>query len=73
MSNGNKLGIIDRLVRTLRELIDKYFDKDNDDQIARHLNDRMHNQKVYQAGPFYVGDKVRILQKKKKLIKESRN
>ena len=26
ISNGNKLGIIDRLVRTLRELIDKYFD-----------------------------------------------
>ncbi len=25
-SNGNKLGIIDRLVRTLRELIEKYFD-----------------------------------------------
>jgi hypothetical protein len=26
ISNGNKLGIIDRLVRTLRELIEKYFD-----------------------------------------------
>jgi hypothetical protein len=26
MSNGNKLGIIDRLVRTLRELTEKYFD-----------------------------------------------
>ncbi len=26
ISNGNKLGIIDRLVRTLRELIDKYYD-----------------------------------------------
>jgi len=26
ISHGNKLGIIDRLVRTLRELIDKYFD-----------------------------------------------
>jgi hypothetical protein len=26
VSNGNKLGIIDRLVRTLRELIEKYYD-----------------------------------------------
>lgn len=26
ISNGNKLGIIDRLVRTLRELIEKYYD-----------------------------------------------
>jgi hypothetical protein len=26
ISNGNKLGIIDRLVRTLRELIERYFD-----------------------------------------------
>ncbi len=26
INNGNKLGIIDRLVRTLRELIEKYFD-----------------------------------------------
>ena len=26
ISNGNKLGIIDRLVRTLRELIEIYFD-----------------------------------------------
>ena len=26
ISNGNKLGIIDKLVRTLRELIEKYFD-----------------------------------------------
>jgi hypothetical protein len=26
ISNENKLGIIDRLVRTLRELIEKYFD-----------------------------------------------
>ncbi len=25
ISNGNKLGIIDRLVRTLRELIEKYY------------------------------------------------
>ena len=26
ISNGNKLGIIDRLFRTLRELIEKYYD-----------------------------------------------
>ena len=26
ISNGNKLGIIDRLVRTFRELIEKYYD-----------------------------------------------
>ena len=35
ISNGNKLGIIDRLVRTLRELIDKYFD------IAGHRTDNI--------------------------------
>ena len=106
ISNGNKLGIIDRLVRTLRELIEKYFDitghrtdnlkdvmktiidtynnsshrtlnnktpnevfKDNDDQIARHLNDSAHNQRVYQSVPFNDGDKVRILEKKEKFDK----
>ncbi len=26
ISNGNKLGIIDKLVRTLKELIEKYYD-----------------------------------------------
>ncbi len=26
IANGNKLGIIDRLVRSLRELIEKYYD-----------------------------------------------
>jgi hypothetical protein len=103
ISNGNKLGIIDRLVRTLRELIEKYFDitghrtddikevvasvidtynndshrtldnktpnevfKDNDDQIARHLNDSMHNQAIYKSVSFNDGDKVRILEKKEK-------
>ena len=106
ISNGNKLGIIDRLVRTLRELIEKYYDitghrtdnikdvmksiidtynnnnhrtldnktpnqvfKDNDDQIARHLNDSVHNQKVYKSVPFDTGDKVRILEKKEKFDK----
>ena len=106
ISNGNKLGIIDRLVRTLRELIEKYYDitghrtdnikdvmksiidtynnnnhrtldnktpnqvfKDNDDQIARHLNDSVHNQNVYKSVPFDTGDKVRILEKKEKFDK----
>ena len=106
ISNGNKLGIIDRLVRTLRELIEKYFDitghrtdnikdvmkiiidtynnnnhrtlnnktpnqifKDNDDQIARHLNDSVHNQQVYKTVPFNSGDQVRILEKKEKFDK----
>ena len=106
ISNGNKLGIIDRLVRTLRELIEKYFDitghrtdnikdviaaviatynssshrtlknrspnqvfKDNDDQIARHLNDSAHNQQVYKSVPFDSGQKVRILEQKEKFDK----
>jgi hypothetical protein len=106
ISNGNKLGIIDRLVRTLRELIEKYYDitghrtdnikdvmksiidtynsnshrtldnktpnqvfKDNDDQIARHLNDSVHNQQVYKTVPFNSGDQVRILEKKEKFDK----
>ena len=106
ISNGNKLGIIDRLVRTLRELIEKYFDitghrtdnikdvissviatynssshrtlknrspnqvfKDNDDQIARHLNDSAHNQQVYKSVPFESGQKVRILEQKEKFDK----
>jgi hypothetical protein len=96
ISNGNKLGIIDRLVRTLRELIEKYFNitghrtdnikdvmktivdtynnsshrtlnnktpnqvfEDNDDQIARHLNDSLHNQQIYKSVPFNDGDKVK--------------
>ena len=106
ISNGNKLGIIDRLVRTLRELIEKYYDitghrtdnikdimktiidtynsnshrslgnkspnqvfKDNDDQMARHLNDSLHNQRVYKSVPFDTGDKVRILEKKERFDK----
>ena len=106
ISNGNKLGIIDRLVRTLRELIETYFDitghrtdnikdvmktvidtynnsnhrtlnnkspnqvfKDNDDQMARHLNDSLHNQQIYKSVPFDDGDKVRILEQKEKFDK----
>jgi hypothetical protein len=101
ISGGNKLGIIDRLVRTLRELIERYYDilghkmdslkdvvatiigtynndnhrtlnnktpnqvfKDNDNQIARYLNDSVHNQHVYTTVPFKPSDKVRILEDK---------
>jgi hypothetical protein len=39
--------------------------KDNDDQMARHLNDSVHNQ-VYKTVPFDTGDKVRILGKNEK-------
>ena len=106
ISNGNKLGIIDRLVRTLRELIERYFDitghkmdslkevvatiittynndnhrtlnnktpnqvfKDNDDQMARHLNDTVHNHEIYKTVPFNSGNKVRILEDKDKFSK----
>ena len=106
ISNGNKLGIIDRLVRTLRELIEKYFDisghrtdnikdvmktvintynnnsnralnnktpnqvfENNDDQIARHIADKAHNQSVYKSVPFKEGDNVRILESKEKFDK----
>ncbi len=47
--------------------------KDNDDQITRHLNDSVHNQQVYKTVPFDTGVEVRILEKKKNLIKESKN
>ena len=106
ISNGHKLGIIDRLVRTLRELIEKYFDitghrtdnikdviatviatynssshrtlknrspnqvfKDNDDQIARHLSDTVHNHNIYKSIPFKENDKVRVIEGKGKFDK----
>jgi hypothetical protein len=106
ISGGNKLGIIDRLVRTLRELIERYYDilghkmdslkdvvatiigtynndnhrtlnnktpnqvfKDNDNQIARYLNDSVHNQHVYTTVPFKPSDKVRILEDKGEFAK----
>ncbi len=37
ISNGNKLGIIDRLVRTLRELIEKYYDNQDIEQIIEWM------------------------------------
>ena len=107
ISKGNKLGIIDRLVRTLRELIERYFAitghkmdslkevvatiiatynsdnhrtlnnktpnqvfKDNDDQMARHLNDTVHNHAIYKTVPFSKsGNKVRILEDKDQFSK----
>ena len=106
ISGGNKLGIIDRLVRTLRELIERYYDilghkmdslkdvvatiigtynndnhrtlnnktpnqvfQDNDNQIARYLNDSVHNQDIYKTVPFKPSDKVRILEDKGEFAK----
>ena len=110
ISGGNKLGfslgIIDRLVRTLRELIERYYDilghkmdnlkdvvatiigtynndnhrtlnnktpnqvfKDNDNQIARYLNDSVHNQDIYKTVPFKPSDNVRILEDKGEFAK----
>ena len=106
ISNGNKLGIIDRLVRTLRQLIDNYYViaghrtdnikdviksvietyndsnhrglknktpnevyNNHDDQLARHLNDSVHNQAIYKSVPFKEDDKVRILEDKGKFDK----
>ena len=48
ISNGNKLGIIDRLVRTLRELIEKYYDitgyrTDNIKDVIKSIIDTYNN------------------------------
>ena len=48
ISNGNKLGIIDRLVRTLRELIEKYYDitgnrTDNIKEVMKTIIDTYNN------------------------------
>ena len=100
ISNGDKLGIVDRLCRTLRELINRYYDlvgnkkdnikdvvkyavntynenehktikttpnkafTDNNLQVAHHLNDIIHNEKVYKTVPFKSGETVRILESK---------
>jgi hypothetical protein len=106
ISNGNKLGIIDRLVRTLRQLIESYYTitgnrtdnikdvmtsvidtynesshrtlknktpnevfKNQDDQLARHLNDMVHNHSIYKSVPFKSDDKVRILEERAKFEK----
>ncbi len=41
--------------------------------MARNLNDSIHNQQVYKKVPFDTGDKVRILEKKEKLVKGKQN
>ncbi len=48
ISNGNKLGIIDRLVRTLRELIEIYYDltghrTDNIKDVMKSIIDTYNN------------------------------
>ncbi len=55
--------------RTLNNKTPTQVFKDNDDQIARHLNDSLHNQQIYKSVPFNDGDKVRILEKKEKFDK----
>jgi len=100
ISNGDKLGIVDRICRTLRELINRYYEitgnkkdnfkdvvqsavdsyndnehrtikttpnkawKDNNLQIVHHLNDIIHNEKVYKSAVFKPGETVRILESK---------
>jgi hypothetical protein len=41
----------------------------HDDQLARHLNDSVHNQAIYKSVPFKEDDKVRILEDKGKFDK----
>ena len=55
--------------RTLKNKSPNQVFKDNDDQIARHLNDSAHNQQVYKSVPFESGQKVRILEQKEKFDK----
>ncbi len=55
--------------RTLNNKTPNQVFKDNDDQIARHLKDSVHNQQVYKTVPFNSGDQVRILEKKEKIDK----
>ena len=59
--------------RTLDNKTPNQVSKDSDDQMTRHINDSVHNQQVYKTVPFDTGDKVRILEKKKNLIKENKN
>ena len=55
--------------RTLNNKTPNQIFKDNDDQIARHLNDSVHNQQIYKTVPFNSGDQVRILEEKGKFDK----
>jgi hypothetical protein len=49
--------------RTLENNTPNQVFKEHDDQMARHVNDSVHNQQVYKTVPFDTGDKVRILEK----------
>jgi hypothetical protein len=109
ISNGDKLGIVDRICRTLREIIERYYEiagnrtdnlksvvksavdtyndnehrtikttpnkawKDNNLQIAHHLNNMMHNEKVYKTVPFKSGENVRILEEKDNKFSKGKN
>jgi hypothetical protein len=48
--------------RTLNNKTPNQVFKDNEDQIARHLNDSLHNQQIYKSVSFDDGDKVKILE-----------
>jgi hypothetical protein len=52
--------------RTLDNKTPNQVFKDNNDQMARHINDSVHNQQVHKTVPFDTGDNVRILDKKEK-------
>jgi hypothetical protein len=58
--------------RTLNNKTPNQIFTDNDDQMARHLNDSVHNQLV-KTVPFDTGDLVRILERKRKMIKDKKN
>ena len=55
--------------RTLKNKTPNEVYKDNDDQMARHLNDSLHNHNIYQSVPFKDGEKVRVLEQKEKFDK----
>ena len=59
--------------RTLNNKTPNQVFEDNDDQIARHLNDSLHNQQIYKSVPFNDGDKVKYQKRKRNLIKEIKN
>jgi hypothetical protein len=40
--------------------------------MARYINDSVHNPQVYKTVQFDTGNEIRILEKKEKLMKESR-
>ena len=55
--------------RTLDNKTPNQVFKDNDNQIARYLNDSVHNQHIYKTIPFNPSDKVRILEDKGEFAK----